>query len=292
MGAYDKVKKRYDKNIISMKDDFRQVISYILNRVFDVHIDKDIKRVYIDINSALSILFRYESIDDSELLVKMSGIIEKFMVTHLDKGLDIIFIYTLDKSIVHHTVYPEWCKERNERVILRSSDFIKKLLINFAIYSSKNKHVKVLNCKNAHPAMVIKKLERFERTACLVLSKDNVFRCISHPTVSLYNGVDWIQFNVSDRPLPDKLEKLKNPDKFLPYYLAMRGDTRNEYKGMVGMGKVRTVDYINTNRIKIVSNIEHKHSEFFDERLPLYDMAAMEKKFNELGFTVESILGK
>lgn len=292
MSVLNENKKKYKKVLISMKDDFREVVKHVLVRLFEVNVDQNIKRIYIDINSALSILFRYESIDDGKLLAKISGIIEKFMVTHLDRGLDIIFLYTLETSLVHKTIYPEWCSARNKRVELRNSEFIKKLLVNFSAYSAKNNHIRVINCKGVHPALIINKLEKFTTTGCLVLSRDNVHRCISRPTVSLFNGVDWIQFNVQNRPMPDKIEQLRNPDKFLPYYLAMKGDTRNEYKGLAGMGKVRTVDYINSNRIKIVSDIEHKHSEFFKEFLPLYDMVAMENKLNELGVTVDSILGK
>lgn len=292
MSVLNKNKKKYNKDLISMKDDFREVVKYVLTRLFEVHIDQNIKRVYIDINSALSILFRYDSIDDGNLLLKMSGIIEKFMVKHLDRGLDVIFLYTLETSLVHKTIYPEWCSSRNKRVELRNSEFIKKLLVNFSAYSAKNNHIRVINCKEAHPALIINKLEKFMTTGCLVLSRDNVHRCISRPTVSLFNGVDWIQFNVPNRPMPDKIEQLRNPDKFLPYYFALKGDTRNEYKGLSGMGKIRTVDYINSNRIKIVSDIEHKHSEFCKGHLALYDMKAMENKLEELGVKLDSILGK
>ncbi|MGL5716284.1 MAG: hypothetical protein ACRCX2_24915 [Paraclostridium sp.] len=273
----------YDTGLVSMKDDFRLVIDSVLKKMFKVNLDDtDVKRIYVDINSALSILFRYDDIADEKLLQIISDVIENFIVEHLENGLTIYFLYTLKPSRVHRSIYPGWCKEREDRVSIVKSDYLKKLIVTFKIYSDKNNNVKVVNCEDIHPALVVYEIDRVFRNGSLILSKDLVFRCFSKTSVKLYNGVEWIDFEQSIFKQPDDV-KLLEPHTMLAYYLALRGDSRNEYKGQLRFGPVNSAKYIEVNRLKIRAGVEHPQKEFLDKHIALFDIEKMREKAKELG---------
>lgn len=270
------------------KKDFKSVIESLLKQLFDVRLeDSKMKRIYVDLNSALSIIFRYENINDEDIITFTRDAIENFLLTNLKFHSEVILLYSLESSIVHTAIYPEWCKERDGRVRIVESDFIKKLLYSFKRNEGKLK-VRVVNTRGIHPAILIYKNELKYRTRSIILSRDCVFRCMTLSNVVLWNGVSWINPSSSILDLPDKIE-LDDPNFSLPYYYTLRGDKRNEYKGFDGYGPVRTVAYLKQHRLKLKADLDHPNKEFIDKHLPLYNIELMVKKAEEMELDVDKL---
>ena len=277
-----RLNKKYDKTIVQMKDDFRLVVKSILHKLLDLDLElSTVKRIYVDLNSALSIIFRYDNIADDELLGIVGDEIENFLRKNLESGKTIYLLYNLKPSIVHRHIYPDWCKEREERVSILKSDYIKRLLMTFKVYSDKNHNLKVINCMDIHTALVIYELDKLYSTQSLILSRDAVFRCPIKSNIVVFNGVDWIDFSDINMKLPDGIE-LTDPHSTLAYYYTIRGDARNEYKGVKGYGVIKASKYIENNRLKIKAGIDHPLKEFTDKHIGLYDIKAMRKVAKEL----------
>ena len=274
--------KKYDKTIVQMKDDFRLVVSSILNKLLNVDMEHStVKRIYVDLNSALSIVFRYEDISDDELLRITGDAIENFIRKHLENGITIYLLYNLKPSAVHRHIYPDWCKQREDRVSILKSEYLKKILLGFKVYSDQNPNLKIVNCMDVHTAMAIHELDSLYSTPSLILSRDAMFRCLIKSNICVYNGVDWIEFANLNVRQPEDIA-LTSPHETLAHYYTLRGDIRNEYKGKEGYGIVKSVKYIELNRLKIKAGIDHPLKEFLDKHLPLYSIKHMLKVAEEI----------
>lgn len=255
-----------DKSI-KRTTNFKQVIDSIVAKMFNV--ETDVKRIYVDLNSCVSVLFRYNDVNNPEVSTMVSNYMEKFLLKYLETKTEIMILFTLEKSQAHIDVYPDWCKERYERVDISKSGFLRTLLLSLNEFSKKNPLVKVINTYKVHPALIIYKTELNRRTKFCVLSKDYVFQCMIMKNMSIWTGVNYIDMEDNPRQLPEDIE-IKDPDTMLPYYLAIRGDMRNEYDGIEGYGKKKTSKYIDTERIKIKADAEHPFKEVCDKYSQLY----------------------
>lgn len=280
--------KKYDKDIRSMKNDFRLVVESVLKKMFMVNLDHvaSIKRIYVDLNSCLSIMFRYEDIADEELVQIVSDEIETFITKHMEDGLSIYMLYTVKSSLVHKTISPEWCLTRDERVSIIRSEFLKKLFVSLKVFSEKNSSIKMINCGEVHPAIVTLMLDKSNKSGSVILSKDNVFKCIEKPSMNIYNGVEWI--SIGDNMFNTEIGVfLSNPSELSCYYFIIRGDSRNEYKGVNMYGKIKTVEYLDRNKLKIKADIEHPLKGYIDEHKALFNIEAMISKAKELGLDID-----
>lgn len=257
---------------------YKLVVTSIIQNMFKV--DSYCKRIYVDINSCVSILFRYPDMNtDIELLSTITDQIEEFLLKYLENGTEIIFLYTVMRSKVHVEIYPEWCKTRGDRVDITKSGYLKKLIVDLNKYSSDNKLVSVINIKDKHPAMVVYDREFINKTKFLVLSKDPVFRCLPITNMSVYTGVCYVDMEDPERALPDNIE-LSNHD-LLPYYLAIRGDEKNEYKGESKYGKVLSRNYVESYKLEIKSGLEHPLKERCDKYADMYLINKLLSRYEE-----------
>lgn len=283
---------KYDKAIKNITKDFRLVVQSVLTKMFKVDLahSDNIRRIYIDLNSCLSIMFRHSDIADEELVKIVSDTIETFITDNIDEGMDLYFMYSVKPSAVHRNIYPEWCLTRDERVSIVKSDFLKKLLVSLKVFSQKNKSIKIVNCKDVHSAMVVYMIDKSNRGRGLVLSKDEVYRCIDKTNLDVYTGVEWISiatnmFNTEQGVF------LSNPVELSSYYLTIRGCKRNEYSGCSGYGKIRSMEYVEKNKLKIKAGVEHPLKEYIDKHIALFNIEAMLTKANELGLNLEEFKG-
>lgn len=267
------------KNVDSMllaKDDFRNTIRFIISSIFSI--DTSYKKIYVDLNSAISIIFRNPKvINDPIVNDYIWNSIEGFL-TKYSSNTEIIFLWTVQPSSIHTSIYPDWCKLRYERVQIRQCECIKKILVALANFSKKNKLIKVINVKDIHPAIIVRHLELPNRKhKCVVLSKDTVFQCLNLNNVIIFTGAHYIDFSDEARHLPDDLTgKLDNPSLMLPYYLAIRGDNaRNEYKGISGYGVMKTLKYLKLNELEINADIEHDLKEDVDKYVVLFNTSKL-----------------
>ena len=265
------------------KGDFKRVVYSVLRRLLSIDLaGTGIQRVYLDLNSAISILFRVESIDSDDVLVDiLKEAIEGFMSTNLKTGMTCYILYSMQPSLVHTTIEPNWCKLRDERVTLTKSEFVKKLLVALKVYSGNHDNIKVINCGQRHPAIEVFMQERGFSGSSLVLSRDPVFNCFIKKTIRTFNGLKWIDFNSDEFSLPNDIQLLDRAVS-LPWYFILRGDSRNEYTGYSGYGSIKSIKYIDANRIKIKTANEHPLMEFISPRLPLYSIKEMMNKAKEL----------
>ena len=257
---------------IKKTTNFKQVIDSIVARMFSVQVDT--KRIYVDLNSCVSVLFRYDDVNNPEVSKMVSDNIERFLLRYLETKTEIIILFSMEKSQAHIDVFPDWCKERYERVDITKSGFLRALLLSLGEFSKKNPLVKIANIHKVHPALVVYKNELNRRTKYTVLSKDVVFQCMSDKRMIIYTGVNIIDMEDEPRQLPDDVS-LVDPDTMLPYYLAIKGDIRNEFPGVEGYAKRKAEKYCNTNRIAIKVGADHPLKLECDKWVQLYDISKL-----------------
>ena len=257
---------------IKKTSNFKQVVDSIVARMFSVQVDT--KRIYVDLNSCVSVLFRYDDVNNPEVSKMVSDNIEKFLLRYLETRTEIIILFSMEKSQAHIDVYPDWCKERYGRVDITKSGFLRALLLSLNEFSKKNALVKIANVHKVHPALVVYKNELNRRTKFTVLSKDVVFQCLNNRNMIVYTGVDIIDMEDEPRHLPDDIS-LTEPDTMLPYYLAIKGDVRNEFPGIEGYAKRKAVKYCETNRIAIKVGADHPLKTDVDKWIQLYDISKL-----------------
>lgn len=261
-----------DSKIISQSS-FKNVIKSVVGNVFKIQADT--KRIYVDLNSCLSVLFHYKNINAPDTVMIISSEIERFLQLYLNDHVEIIIMFTLEKSQAHVDIFPDWCKERYERVAYEKSTFLQELILSLHKFSASNPLVKVVNTKKVHPALVVYKNEELSRKRATVLSKDIVFQCMPLKTIVVYTGVKYMDMDDPMRSVPDDVDLPEPYELFLPYYLALRGDARNEFPGMPGYGPKKSSEYVNKNKIRIKTNMEspdHTLKEWVDKYSQLYDI--------------------
>ena len=260
-----------DKKITS-QGDFKKVIESVVSNMFKIKADT--RKIYVDLNSCLSILFHYENINSAETVEIIGKQLEMFLQVYLNDKVEIVILFTLDKSQAHVDIYPDWCKERYERVAYQKSEFLQTLIVSLNKFSETNPLIKVVNTKKVHPALVVYENERLTRKRSTVLSKDVVFQCLPLRNLVIYTGVKYIDLDDNVRQLPDDIELPEPYDLFLPVYLCLRGDTRNEFKGYPKYGIKRSVEYIDKNKLRIKASLEseeHPLKEWIDKYSALYN---------------------
>lgn len=272
----------YDERI-THNSNWRRIIRNVVSNIF--RIETDFSRIYIDLNSCLSILFRYENVNDNNITDELTQIFEQFLTKYISKHTQIVILWTLEKSSLHTSIYPGWCQERYNRVNISKSNFLKTLLVALNEYSKNTKLVKIINTHDIHPALVVRYLEiGNRRSKSIVLSKDVVFQTLNMNNVAIFTGVDYIDFTDNERPLPDGIE-LEEPEVMLKYYLAIRGDMKhNEYPGVEKYGPKKSLDYVTFHKLEILAGCDHvlrgkeeSLKEVCDKYSVLFDVNALNK---------------
>lgn len=277
-----KYNKKFDIDILN-NNKFMGVVRSIIYKMFAI--DTNYNTIYIDLNSCLSVIFRYSDVNEQALVDEVYKIIESFLLKYSNKKVKIVILWTVKPSKVHVQLYNDWCKERYERVDLRKSTFIKTLIVGLGKFSEANPELlKLINVHEVHPVVVIKHLEMYNKDVSrinkrfVILSKDYVFRCLNMHRAIIYTGVDYIDFQDSFKVLPDHIE-LDNSDVLLKYYLAIKGDKRNEYPGARGFGVQRSLAYIINHKVELLANIpiikkddEEDLTEYIEKYSKLWDV--------------------
>lgn len=267
-------KKTYplDKKI-SSDSSYKKLIKNILGDMF--RLKTDAKRIYIDLNSCLSILFREEDINNEEIIDEVGINLERFLQLYIADKVEVIILFTLEPSQAHIDTFPEWCKERYQRVDFMKSNFLPKLIQGLKEFSEKNSLIKVANTHKVHPALVVYCSEIKTRKKFAVLSKDVIFQCLPLNHMIIFTGRYYIDMSDRSRPMPDDVDLPEPTSLFLPVYLSIRGDSRNEYPGVKGFGFRNTMKYITEHKLRIKSNLEHPEhhlKETIDKYSALYDI--------------------
>lgn len=253
-----KPKDVLDNKLVS-NPNFAKLVRSIIFKVFNV--ETEYKTIYIDLNSCLSILFHYDNINEEILNEEIYQILERFINKYTSKGCRLIFLWTLKNSILHTEVYDKWCEHRINRVNILKSTFIKKLIVGLTTFSKNNSEIiKVINTFEVHPAVIIKYIEMNNKniddinSKFIVLSKDTIFRCMDLVRGVIWTGKDYIDPSDRYKPLPNGIT-LHNSEVLLKYYLALKGDARNEYPGIDGYGVKNSLKYINKHKLELLSGL-------------------------------------
>ena len=265
----------FEKNITKQVD-FKKVISSVVTNMFKIQADT--RKIYLDLNSCFSILFRYEDVNSPEAVEIIGREIEKFLQLYVNDKVEIIVLFTLEPSQAHLDIYPEWCKERYERVKYSKSDFLQTLILSLNKFSQQNPLIKVVNTKKVHPALVVYQNEKDSRKRSTILSKDIIFQCLPLKNIVVYTGVNYIDLDDKNRTLPDDVELPEPYDFFLPYYLALRGDARNEFSGIKGYGPKKSSEYVRVNKIRIKAGLDspdHPEKDWCDKYSQLFSISKL-----------------
>lgn len=261
--------KKYDDKITKHKD-FNEIIKYRIMEMLRINIDAAMRDIYLDINSIFSILYRSSNPEDEDLINEIGDGIANLIKKCEDNGSTLHFIYHTDKSILHVDTYPDWCKERYERVDFTKTKFVLKILTIIKNMSMNVKSIKLVNTKNIHPAFYVWVKENGLSKAPkkpVIITKDSVFFGIPLNHLLYYNGLKLIDASFDY----DFIKEYPNVGKrFSLYYIIIRGDKRNEYKGYPKYGEVASYKYIKEHIVPISLNGEHPLKEFFDKYKRLY----------------------
>lgn len=244
-----------DQKIKNSKD-FSKIVFYTLEDMFKVYIDRTIRDVYLDINSLISIIYRSQNPNDPEIVSSFGNYLSEFISRCETNKITIHFIYSTDKSKVHFDTYPNWCKDRYERVNFMKTEYVLKVLAILKNLSNNNTNIKLINTRNIHPAYYIwvkeSGLSKYNKRG-IVISKDMVMMGIPISNLYIHNGRRLIDFKLENNYLkeyPDLNRKLAL------YYIIIRGEARNEYKGVPGYGEVKSYNYIKENALNLILDKE------------------------------------
>lgn len=268
----ENLKKDIVERKLTSGDSYFKALRKVVYNMFDVDPNTiECKKIYIDVNSCISVMFRGDQYNTEECASELQNILEKFMNKMILNKIQLIFLFTMEPSQAHIDIFPDWCKSRYERVDIMKSDFLKKFLVAIKNYSQNNVSVKLANTHKVHPALVVYQNEMKTKKRFLVLSKDLVFQCMTLKHCSIYNGTSFIDIDNPNRDLPEFIE-LSEPDILLPYALALMGSTREEFKGLNGYGPYKSSKYINKYKIEIKLGVEHPLKEHLDKYSVLFDI--------------------
>lgn len=273
--------------VITSRSDFREVIKSNIKRMFnfvdDLYSSSGKSIVYVDVNSVTSILFRYDKLNDKKLIEEVSYIFEEFIDHCIKTSTKVLFLYTPKGSIVHTTIYPDWCKERYQRVVLRNSDFIINFLNALNKFNEINKLVEIVNIGDKHISHFIYDYH-IDTKIFYVISKDYVCQSlVFYKKCIIYTGVNYIDYRDTNPNMYDNLDiKSFAPEGFEYLYPVIRGDVRNEYKGMGGYGTIRTIDFIKKYKIKFIIDGDYPMKEEIQKYKPLYDLESLMKTYQEI----------
>lgn len=272
-------------NEIIKKYDFRKVIISNIEKClnFTDELFKESLDVVVDVNSILSILFRYDRINDDDLAKDISYIFETFIDKCIESGTKVTFLYTGTKSLVHTTIYPNWCKERYDRVSLRDSDFVLNLIMALKKIKNSTSLIDIINIGDKHVAHYIYENHLDDRPFYLV-SKDFVNQgLIYYKKCIVYTGINYIDFRDPTPYLYDYIDiKSIAPEGYEYMYPLIRGDVRNEYKGMPNYGTIKTSKFLRDNKIKIIIDSDYPMKDLITKYKPLYSIEDMTNKYYEI----------
>lgn len=277
----------YLDKLITSKSDFRDIIKTNIKRMFnfvdDLYSLNGNGIVYVDVNSVTSILFRYDKLNDKTLIDDISYIFEEFIDHCIKTSTKVIFLYSSKDSLVHTTIYPNWCKERYKRVNLKNSDFILKFLTALNKFNEINKLVEIRNIDDKHISQYIYE-NHLDNKLFYVISKDFVCQSlIFYKKCIIFTGVNYIDYRDPNPYMYDNLDiKSFIPEGFEYLYPVIRGDVRNEYKGIEGYGTIKTINWIKRNKIKIIIDGDYNLKDEINKYKPLYNLESLIEKYYEL----------
>lgn len=258
-------------------DGYLKAMRKVVHKMFEIDPSTiECKKIYIDVNSCLSIMFRGDEYNTDECKNELQSILENFMNIMLLNKIQLIFLFTIEASQAHTDVFPEWCQERYKRVNIMKSVFLKQFLMAIKTYSEKNNSIKLVNTHKVHPALVVYQNEYRSKKKFLILSKDLVFQCLNLKTCSVYNGNTYADMDNPNRDLPEYID-IPEPNTFLPYALALMGSSREEFKGLSGYGPHKSAQYINKHKIEIKLGLDHPLKEHLDKYSVLFDIQKLLK---------------
>lgn len=271
-----------------LNNDFRKIILSIIRKMFSIKDELFSRRkkiIYVDMNSVMSILFNYDKINDKELIQDITHIFEDFIDTCIRSSSHVKFIYTSQPSIVHKTVYTNWCSKRYDRVCLKNSDFILNFLTAMKFFSENNKLIEVCNIGDKHITQFIVEDVTFNNNLLYVISKDFVCQSLLLEITDciIYTGVNYIDYRDTNPTLynVDNLKDIAPPGLYWVFPVIC-GDSRNEFKGYGGYSIKKTLKYIQENKIKLAIGGDHPLKDFIDEYKYLYNIREMIKKYKEI----------
>lgn len=215
----------------------------------------DFDKIFIDLDSLLSIVIREELSTDRDERIKLAhtiaDAINEFIEAYIDTNT-INMYYNLDEYKVFSDIYPDWCRVRNDRFENESIvGFLHKYIINHLKKASdKINNFNIIKCDDAPIITIFRDIKLNPKLKYVVISRDPHYNCImSYYDISIFNGRDLV-----DR---GSLKYLKDlPDinyTMLPFYYLIRGMDRNEYKGVKLYGQKKTEKYINENLTTLIT---------------------------------------
>ena len=258
---------------IEKKTDFQDVISGVIDNALNIEGKYD--RIYIDINSVVSIMFRADDVNSKKIVESTYASFERLLTKYSRDNTEITILFTTHKSKYHTSIYPDWCKSRYERVDLSKSEGMKELIFALKKFSEQNKLIKVINTKEFHPAVIVKYLEDGLKNRFIIISKDMVFYAMDMDFGSQYTGVTYIDYDEDVAVLSDRHKDVEISRKMLKYYYALCGDTRNEFTGVSGYGPNKSIKYIKENKLELEAGLEHPQKEAIEKYCKLYDVSNM-----------------
>src|SRR5574344_1200869 len=96
---------------------FVSVIENVVSKMLSFETSSN--RIYVDLNSILSIIFHYSDFNSDELFRTLKTQFEKFHLEEIvNKNRYIIYLFTTKPSKYHTTIFPDWCKNRYSGVDL------------------------------------------------------------------------------------------------------------------------------------------------------------------------------
>lgn len=257
---------------IKKTTNWKNVVSSITDRMFDIDAkDAGVERIYIDVNSCFSVMFRAMDANESVNIDRIKEILEKFMNKNLIYRCQLIFLFSFEASKLHQSIFPDWCKERYARVNIKNNNFLLEFLVALKKYSSTNSSIKILNTHHIHPALVVYNSEVKSKKPFLILSKDLVFYSVNLDNASIFNGNKFIDLSQDNIELPSGII-IPDAKCNIPFYISLTGSSREEFSGLKGFGPKRSFDYLLKYKLNIKLNTDHPHKEHCDKYSVLFDV--------------------
>lgn len=210
--------------------------------------------IIIDFDSILSLALREDLTEwTKEDRIYLSKILTNNMLYFLEQYIEtshISIYYNMEKYKAFSEIYPNWCIKRqqrygNETII----NLVHKLLIKKLEKLAEIKpSFSIIKCEDAPIMRIFKDMEHSNKSF-IILSRDPHMLCLfAYYDVAIYNGRFIV--NRSNYYLENEYPKVHYT--LIPAYYMMAGISRNEYKGVNGLGPKKTNKLINENKLAVI----------------------------------------
>lgn len=232
----------------------------------------DYQKIYIDVDSIFSRFIADNlPLDENDRKELLNSIMRdvSFLIGFYSDDCRIIFIWGLKENTIFTNIYKDWQKERNGRLKNDGPiSFIKnEFLPRMKLVAKKIRNISVVEYKDSFVTEIARRFETHKdaKDSLIISRNTQCIALLAYYDTNIFNGKELVSRSTyrTMKEYPDVHYSM------IPWYYLIKGDERNGYKGVKGLGRVNTIRIIEKEKEKII-NESHSRIQGVLKYKPLY----------------------